>query len=102
MHGDSGRRLHVHVSCWLPADAGALHACGIGSVAGAASSVRGDGISDERADLGTDSQSDLSANSSAYSQPHISADSGADCRADHSPYHASLRCRHALVLAQHD
>ena len=60
--------------------------------------MRGDGISDERADLGTDSQSDLSANSSAYSQPHISADSGADCRADHSPYHASLRCRHALVL----
>ena len=58
MHGDSGQRLHVHVSCWLPADAGALHACGIGSVAGAASSVRGDGISDDRADGGAQARAD--------------------------------------------
>ena len=66
MHADCGRRLRVRVPCWLPADACSLHTCSIGSVAGAASSMRGDSISDERADGSTHGITHISTDCCAY------------------------------------
>ena len=89
----------MRVSCGLHTEACSLHTCGIGSVTGAATPVRGDIV----ADSSTDRRTYGHADSCTDGRTHRCTDGGTDGYTngdtDGRTDHSSLRCRHSLLLA---
>ena len=102
MHRDSRRRLHMRVPVRLLTNARSLHARSIRSVARAATLVRRNAIADSITHGITHSRTDGSTDGSTDCRTDGRAHRGTDGDTDSSTNNPSLRCRHALLLAEHD